>query len=30
MSAYLHACAVRELLVPSGDNGELSIKLLHG
>jgi hypothetical protein len=30
MSAYLHARTVRELVIPSGDNGELSIKLLHG
>jgi hypothetical protein len=30
MSPYLNARTVRELVVPSSDNGELRVKLLHG
>jgi hypothetical protein len=30
MSSYLNAHAVRELIIPLPDSGELSITLLHG
>jgi hypothetical protein len=30
MSAYLNASTVRELVIPTSDHGELSLRLLHG
>jgi hypothetical protein len=30
MSAYLNASTVRDLVIPTSDNGELSLRLLHG
>jgi hypothetical protein len=30
MSAYLNTSTVRHLVVPSSDNGEMSLRLLHG
>ena len=30
MSAYVNASTVRDLFIPTSDNGEVSLRLLHG